>query len=138
MSSIDTSSFLQSSSTDIEAFSLLRTSQIMKTFAITTLLALTTITIACPGDIESCGWRMTGDYCPRVFVHHVLNKLTVLGYTQSDLAKAVCGRTDTCGGREWNSLFIARPDGSLEAGSFCAKGCFEPENSLCRNSGRCH
>jgi hypothetical protein len=90
----------------------------MKTFNVITLLALTTITIAFPGDFEKCGWRMTGNSHSQSVapIYHVLTKFTVDRYTQSDLAKAVCGRTDTCGGREWNSLFIVRPNGSLDAG----------------------
>jgi hypothetical protein len=111
----------------------------MKTFTIATLLALTTISIACPGDFEKCGWRMTGNsHFPVALAQHELTKLLVDGYTQSDLAKAVCGRTDTCGGREWNSLFMVHPDGSLEAGGFCSQGCYEREDSLCLHEGWCH
>ena len=61
LSSPETNNLLKSPATNIEATAALCTSFTMKTFIITTFLALTTITIACPGDFEKCGWRMTGN-----------------------------------------------------------------------------
>lgn len=48
----------------------------------------------------------------------------LLGKTQSDIASLTCGRTDTCDGREWNTVFNMGINGNWYAGSFCSKGCY--------------
>ncbi|KLU85415.1 hypothetical protein MAPG_04441 [Magnaporthiopsis poae ATCC 64411] len=58
---------------------------------------------------------------------------------QADIAWVACGRTDTCDGREWNTLFaynaIADPSQPLiKALRFCDKGCYEVPN----NHDQCH
>ncbi|KAK4160644.1 hypothetical protein QBC43DRAFT_347130 [Cladorrhinum sp. PSN259] len=58
--------------------------------------------------------------------HHLVNSGS---YSQADIAWAACGRTDTCDGREWNTLFIYRPIPhglpSIESTRFCGNGCYE-------------
>ncbi|KAL8367081.1 hypothetical protein RB595_007674 [Gaeumannomyces hyphopodioides] len=51
-------------------------------------------------------------------------------FVQADIAWAVCGRTDTCDGREWHTVFaynlVADPNQPIiKALSFCDKGCHE-------------
>ncbi|CAG1985915.1 unnamed protein product [Fusarium graminearum] len=50
-------------------------------------------------------------------------------YVQADIAWAACGRTDTCEGKEWNTLFIYRPIPhglpEMESLGFCSNGCQE-------------
>ncbi|KAL8404624.1 hypothetical protein RB594_009469 [Gaeumannomyces avenae] len=51
-------------------------------------------------------------------------------FVQADIAWATCGRTDTCGGREWHTVFAYNLSGEpnepiIKALSFCDKGCSE-------------
>ena len=65
------------------------------------------------------------------------------GWTQADIAKAACGRTDTCSGQEWNTLFKVKrmSSGPSEwteietTGVFCHKGCYGDVGIY---NGQCH
>lgn len=57
--------------------------------------------------------------------------------TQSGIAKLACGKSDTCDGKEWNTIYYMNVfDGHWWAGSeFCNKGC---EMRKDRISAYCH
>lgn len=64
-------------------------------------------------------------------------------WSQSDIANAACGRTDTCNGEEWNTLFEVVPMSSgpsswteiQSTGVFCDKGCWE---GVVKYNAQCH
>ncbi|EJT77373.1 hypothetical protein GGTG_07285 [Gaeumannomyces tritici R3-111a-1] len=85
----------------------------MKTSFVLATLASAVSVIAVPG--LSCG-------------HHLVN---LARYTQTDLAKAYCGRADTCDGKEWNVLFRIE-SGKPSVSLYCHLGCWgELGNAQC-------
>ncbi|KAL2061453.1 hypothetical protein VTL71DRAFT_7726 [Oculimacula yallundae] len=80
-------------------------------------------------------------YFPAVLLSSTM--ASPIEWSQSDIAKAACGRTDTCDGKEWNTLFevVRMSDGPSEwseirsTGVFCTKGCWEGLNSY---NAQCH
>ncbi|KAL8389077.1 hypothetical protein RB595_008806 [Gaeumannomyces hyphopodioides] len=85
----------------------------MKTSFVLATLASVVSVIAVPG--RSCG-------------HHLVN---LARFSQADIAKAHCGRTDTCEGKEWNVLY-AIENGTPVSMLYCHLGCWgELGNAQC-------
>ncbi|KAH6952103.1 hypothetical protein DER45DRAFT_577572, partial [Fusarium avenaceum] len=76
-------------------------------------LCITVATTGAMAQFTACGY-------------HLVNARS---YNQADIAWAACGRTDTCEGKEWNTLFLYRPIPhglpSIESMRFCNNGCHE-------------
>jgi hypothetical protein len=74
---------------------------------------------------------VTTPFLPQLPEHqHLIPPL--LGYTQKELAEHHCGRSDTCNGEEWNTVFEIElmsegPSSWIEINSrgFCSTGCYE-------------
>ncbi|KAH7319614.1 hypothetical protein B0I35DRAFT_429409 [Stachybotrys elegans] len=75
-----------------------------------------------------------GPRYPHVCGHWLVN---YGGKVQSDIAKLACGRTDTCGGREWNTIFNMGLTGQWSASNFCSSGCYMYEDAGMA-LGACH
>ncbi|KAK4167826.1 hypothetical protein QBC43DRAFT_297104 [Cladorrhinum sp. PSN259] len=93
-----------------------------------TLFAILAATASVQADrLLSCGY-------------HLVNRGD---YTQSQIAKVACGRTDTCDGKEWNTLFEIVPMSSGPSswvelhttGVFCHKGCWGNQDEF---NAQCH
>ncbi|KAK4152757.1 hypothetical protein C8A00DRAFT_34540 [Chaetomidium leptoderma] len=74
--------------------------------------------------------------------HHLVNSQNH-PWTQSEIARAACGRSDTCNGEEWNTLFEVLPMSSgpsswveiKSTGVYCHKGCW---GDIDKYNGQCH
>ncbi|KAH6849717.1 hypothetical protein B0I37DRAFT_369676 [Chaetomium sp. MPI-CAGE-AT-0009] len=72
---------------------------------------------------------------PTVCGHWLVN---VGSETQSSIAQMACGRTDTCNGEEWNTLFHMGINGQWGATSFCSTGCYMSGEDTNWPTGACH
>ncbi|KAF2186625.1 hypothetical protein K469DRAFT_630503 [Zopfia rhizophila CBS 207.26] len=98
------------------------------------LLVLSTF-LAASTSVLANGGGMGGPCYPRQCGWQIVNGKTT---TQSDIARLVCGRDDTCGGREWNTLFSVGLSGSYSAAGFCEKGCYRCKGFCGEGEGCCH
>ncbi|USP78372.1 uncharacterized protein yc1106_05646 [Curvularia clavata] len=57
--------------------------------------------------------------------------------TQSGIAQKTCGRTDTCSGQEWNTVFHMDIQGRWYSMGFCSTGCYIEQRDGCQWAG-CH
>ncbi|KAK3385814.1 hypothetical protein B0H63DRAFT_473631 [Podospora didyma] len=98
----------------------------MKTSFVLAIIA-STVGVIADSALLSCG-------------HHLVNSGS---WTQSQIAKAACGRTDTCNGEEWNTIFeillmSSGPSSWVEIksrGVFCHKGCY---GDIDKYNAQCH
>ncbi|KAH6848219.1 hypothetical protein B0I37DRAFT_376982 [Chaetomium sp. MPI-CAGE-AT-0009] len=97
----------------------------------TTLIALATTCAS--GVLAGPGSPVSPRY-PSVCGHWLVNTGSK---TQSDIAKLRCGRTDTCNGEEWNTVFHMSLRGEWYDGGFCSKGCYMYEEGGMQ-LGACH
>ncbi|EJT75179.1 hypothetical protein GGTG_05116 [Gaeumannomyces tritici R3-111a-1] len=87
-------------------------------------------TVAADGAQEE---RSSGACYPNVCGWQAVNGVL----TQGDLAMKVCGRSDTCGGQEWNYLYHYGLS-DLYPVRFCDKGCYKCRGVCGDNEGCCH
>jgi hypothetical protein len=112
----------------------------MRFLVFSTLLAASTSVLANGGGIGGpcypslCGWQIVNGISTRSLDALIFLCITLatsgklitafIATTQSDIARAACGRDDTCGGREWNTIFHVGLTGDYSARTFCEKGCY--------------
>ncbi|EOA90263.1 hypothetical protein ACJQWK_07943 [Exserohilum turcicum] len=98
-----------------------------------TLLTTTLLASLSPVLAQGPGNR-PGLCYPSTCGYELVNRGT---HTQSDIAMMKCGRTDTCGGQEWNTIFSMGLSGTWSAMNFCSTGCYIEKKGICQ-LGKCH
>jgi hypothetical protein len=132
---------------DLRGHSHRHTRQEMRLLVLINILAASTSVLANGGGMggpcypRQCGWQIVNGKSTRFVAALVdYDKLTsaFLATTQSDIARLVCGRDDTCNGKEWNTIFSVGLSGSYSAAEFCEKGCYRCKGFCGEGEGCCH